>query len=175
LKIGFAGIILVLFETTYMKQLLIAALIFLSFNSSAQIKEKLFTKNLSDVQLIIDNLLSSTVNKYILIEDTTTRSGISKIYDSDGKELKFSFYVHKEGGNYDLGKADTTYYRLGYVFGSYKDLFSFWKNNFQPDAELEKIAETGHAEVQVIPLEKGKLVLAFAKSGKVWQIIVNRY
>jgi len=158
-----------------MKKILIVAFILVASTVSAQVKEKLISRQLSDVQLITDNLLSTTFNKYALIQDTTTKRGIEKKYQSEDKVLRISFKVGKEGENYDLGKEGSSYYQLGHISGYYRDLFTFWKNNFQPDADLEKVQAAGHGEVQQIQTEKGKLVLAFAKSGNLWQIIVNNY
>lgn len=158
-----------------MKKILLLLTTFFTVHALAQIQSSFKTSDRNIVTNFVNNVLSTTIKKYIQVQiDSVKCKKCISFWYSDGENfLYIDFWKISEGGNTDLGTPDTMYYKLATVRGIYKDLFPFWKKNFQEDAEFEKIAFDKHA--RVIQFKPTRYVATFNRGEVFWQIELKEY
>lgn len=158
-----------------MKKLLI--LLLLPFYMQAQTNNRIIFKERKQVFEVVEQLLATTKNSYKLVEidSVKCRSCISFTYSDSVHKLTAFFYKDKSKGNYDLGIPDTINYRFGGITGFYLDVFPFWKQFFQPEADMIVVQGEGHGKVITLNEANKTWIVTMNKEREAWMIDARFY
>lgn len=158
-----------------LKGCLIAVGIMITFIVNAQVK--FVSENKEDMKLLAENIVSHAKRNYVFDTEKTTSDHsfyiLQYVNINDSTDvLPIGIKIYMEGKNADLEIEGTPIYYFSIAKGKFLDLFPFWKNFIEPNAD-----ETAVIKRKRSRLKKDNRTFLLEKDNNAdnWIIVMNKF